>query len=251
MSAIFILFLLLGADLVKAPAAVPTDSGGVVVSAKSGHVHWTANWTMAPEEREGRKVVRFTEHGQGRISAFPNDVKWSLEAVWSAETSFQPLEFEKIISSLDGSRLLTERKSFDPAKGVVQFTRQFSNGRSETKSLSTPSDTLAVEGIAGVLRFLPFESVRSFPAHLLSNEPRVYDVTLETRGKESIKTPAGEFECYKIEVVPHLGALNLFRPFFPKTFFWFAAAPPHFWVRYEGPENGPGTPVIVMELTKS
>jgi hypothetical protein len=250
MSAILI-FLLFGADLLKAPPVIPTDSGGVVVSAKSGPVHWTANWTMAPGERAGRKVVRFTEQGQGRVSAFPDDVTWSLEAVWSADASFQPLEFEKIVSSPNGSRLLTERKSFDPVKGIVRFSRQFANGRSETKSLSTPSDTLAVEGIAGVLRFLPFQSVPSFPAHLLSNEPRVYNVTLEARGKERIKTAAGEFECYKIEVVPHLGPLNLFRPFFPKTFFWFAVAPPHFWVRYEGPENGPGTPVIVMELSRS
>jgi hypothetical protein len=250
-STILILFLF-AADLVKAPPAVPTDSGAIVVYSKGGGtVQWTANWTMAPGERDGRKVVRFTEQGQGRISTFPKDVKWSLEAVWSADNSFQPLDFEKTITGPDGSPLLTERKYFDTSMGSVRFTRQFSDGRSETKSLSAPADTLAVEGIAGVLRFLPFEGVPSFPVHLLSNEPKVYNVTLEARGKERVKTRAGEFECYKIEVVPHLGALNLFRAFFPKTFFWFTVAPPHFWVRFEGPENGPGTPLIVMELSGS
>ena len=65
-----------------------------------------------------------------------------------------------------------------------------------------------------------------------------------------MRTPAGEFECYKLEMLPHLGVLNVVRYFYPKAFFWFTVAPPHFWVRYEGPENGPGTPEIVMELDR-
>ena len=64
---------------------------------------------------------------------------------------------------------------------------------------------------------------------------------IELRGKEKIKTPAGAFECYKIELVPQLGILNVVRPFAPKAYFWFTVSPPHFWVRYEGPEAGPSS----------
>ena len=95
-----------------------------------------------------------------------------------------------------------------------------------------------------------FEQAKPFPAHLLSNEPRLYSVTFENRGLEHVKTPAGELDCYKIEMVPHLGVLNVVRYFYPKAFFWFTVAPPHFWVRYEGPENGPRTPEIIMELDR-
>ena len=42
--------------------------------------------------------------------------------------------------------------------------------------------------------------------------------------------------------------LNLFRSLFPKTYFSFTVAAPHFWVRYEGLEIGRGTLEIVMEL---
>jgi hypothetical protein len=105
-----------------------------------------------------------------------------------------------------------------------------------------------VEGIAGVLRFLAFDQTSRFSAHLLSNEPRVYSVTFERRGKERVRTPAGDFDAYKVEMVPHLGVLNVFRSFVPKAFFWFTVQQPHFWVRYQGLENGPGTPEIVMEL---
>ena len=86
--------------------------------------------------------------------------------------------------------------------------------------------------------------------HFLSNEPKLYEVTFESRGRETVRTPAGSFECYKIEVVPHLGALNFAKMFVAKSYFWFTVAAPHKWVRYDGYENGPGTPRIRMELDR-
>ena len=229
---------------------MPADHGRVVVSGKSGGRRWTANWTMEPVEQNGKKAIRFTERGQGHVSPFSEEVRWSLESVWSAEAGLQPLDSEKIITTPAGAQLVTERKHFDVAAGVVRFERQRSGGRPEVKSLKIPADTLIVEGIAGVLRYLAFEQSGSFPAHLLTNEPRLYSVAFAIRGKEHVKAPAGEYDCYKVEVVPNLGVLNLVRYFFPKTLFWFTVAPPHFWVRYEGLENGPGTPEIVMELDR-
>jgi hypothetical protein len=245
------LMALFARDLVKAPSIVPSDHGGVVVSAKGEGRRWSANWTMEPLEREGKKAVRFTETGQGHVSPYSGEVRWSLEAVWSAESGFRPVSTEKIVTSLTGRRIATERKHFDLTKNTVSFERQFSDGRSETKSFSVPVDTLAVEGIAGVLRFLAFAQDSSFSTHLLSNEPRVYTVTFAVRGKERVRTPAGEFDAYRVEMVPNLGVMNVFRSFAPKTFFWFTVEQPHFWVRYQGLENGPGTPEIVMELDRT
>ena len=247
---IALLVLLSGLDLIKAPTAVSRDSGAVVVSARNGERRWSATWTMEPIEREGKKAVRFTERGQGHVSPFPGEVRWSIESTWSAETGFQPLDSEKIITSPTGAPLVTERKHFDPVKGIAQFERQRAGAQPEEESLTLPPDTLIAEGIAGVLRYLMFEQAKPFPVHLLSNEPRLYSVTFENRGLEHVKTPAGEFDCYKIEMVPHLGVLNVVRYFYPKAFFWFTVAPPHFWVRYEGPESGPRTPEIIMELDR-
>lgn len=246
-SAILIL-LLLESDLIKAPGMVARDSGAVVVSAKSGGQRWTASWTMEPIERGGQKAIRFTERGQGHVSPFAGEVRWTLESVWSADSAFQPLDSEKTVSSVTGGRLVTEKKHFDPAKGTMKFEREGTAGPPEQKSMVLPRDVLITEGIAGILRYLMFDNLRSFRAHLLSNEPRLYRVTFESRGKEPVRTPAGDFECYKIEMVPHLGVLNVARSFYPKAFFWFTVSAPHFWVRYEGLENGPGTPEVVMEL---
>jgi hypothetical protein len=204
---------------------------------------------MEPIEYKGRRAVRFTETGRGHVSTFPQEVRWSVQAVWFAEETFQPADFERVISGEGGKPLLVERKHFDHAKRQVRFERARTGEEPETKTLDIPADTLAVEGLAGVLRFLPLREGYVFSAHIMSNEPHVYNVTFEVRGRERVKTAAGEFDCYKLEMVPHLGALNLFRPFLPKTFFWFRASAPHDWVRYEGPESGPGTPGIVMELS--
>jgi len=107
---------------------------------------------------------------------------------------------------------------------------------------STPADTLLVDGIAGILRALPFPQSRPFSAHLLTHEPKVYDVTFEMRGKEKVQTATGAVECYKIELVPHLGVLNVFRFLYPRTYFWFSTSSAHTWVRYEGLESGPALP---------
>jgi len=245
-----LLILLSVFDLIKAPVETAKDTGAVLVSGKNGGRRWRATWTMEPAEHEGKKAVRFTERGQGHISPFPGEVRWSLESIWSAEKSFQPLDSEKIVTTPAGAPLVTERKHFDPVKGIVKFERRRAGAPPEEKSMRIPPDTLIAEGIAGILRYLTFEQTTAFPVHLLSNEPRVYSLTFENRGKEHVRTPAGEFDCYKIEMVPHLGVLNVVRAFYPKTFFWFTVAPPHFWVRYEGPESGPKTPEIVMELDR-
>jgi hypothetical protein len=243
--------LLILVSLVKAPDTLVPQNGFSQVTSSDRKVSWSSDWGMQQTEVEKRRAVRFTENGTGRLSSFSREVRWSAEATWLADTDFQPVDIQKTVTATDGTPLLVERKHFDRIKGTVRFERRKGNGRLETSTLEIPTDTLVVEGLAAVLRFAPIDESHPLAAHVLSNEPRVYSVTFEWRGREHIKTPAGEFDCYKVEMVPHLGVMNLLRPFVTKTFFWFTVESPHNWVRYEGSENGPGTPSVVMELTRS
>jgi hypothetical protein len=245
---LFTLMLLARPETVPAPPSIPDEKGSIVVSAAQGSQRWTADWTMEPSQENGRRAVRFTETGRGEYSSYDGPIAWRLEAVWTADGGFHPLRFEKTVTDMSGRVIATERKTFDTAKGTAEFERKRQGRAPESRRLPVPADTLAPEGIAGILRFLPFEHWHPQTMHLFTNEPRLYQLKIEMRGKERVTTPAGSFDCYKIELVPELGALNLFRGFLPKAYFWFAASPPHFWVKYEGPENGPGTPRIVMDL---
>lgn len=241
--------VLLVLTFIKVPTTLVPQSGQSTVSSKDRKSGWTAEWGMEQIQVRGKKAVRFTETGSGRLSTFPKEVRWHVEATWQAEDRFLPVETDKTITAADGSILLVEKKQFDHEKRVVRVERRETGGLPETKSVEFPEDTLAPEGLAGVLRFVTIDRSHDFSAHVLSNEPNVYSVTFEWRGEERVKTPAGEFECYKVEMVPHLGILNLIRPFLSKTYFWFTKAEPHYWVRYEGSEGGPGTSDVAMELS--
>jgi hypothetical protein len=241
--------LVIAAAQLKAPPSIPSEHGTVVATTTKGTVRWSADWTMEPWTAAGKSAVRFTESGKGQYSPFTQEVRWSLEAVWLADGNFFPLQFEKTVRDVHGQTLAIEKKTFNRATGKVTFERRDEKGATETSSFPAASDILTIEGIAGILQFFPFGNgaAGSIPGHMLSNEPKVYDVTLESRGTERLKTPSGDVNCYKIELVPHLGVLNVFKVFYPKTYFWFNTAAPHSWVRYQGLENGPGSPEIVME----
>jgi len=243
--------ILLLLNFIQTPTTLVPQSGRSKVSSKDAKSDWAAEWDMEQIQVQGRRAVRFIETGSGRLSSFPQQVRWRTEATWQADDKFLPLETERTVTSADGSILLVEKKQFDHEKRVVRFERREAGSRPEAKSISLPEDVLAVEGLAGILRFATIDKSHEFATHVLSNEPNVYSVTFEWRGEESVGTPAGKFECYKVEMVPHLGVLNVIRPFLTKTYFWFTKAAPHYWVRYEGSEAGPGTPDVIMELSSS
>jgi hypothetical protein len=245
---LFLICSLALADLLKSPAAVSNEKGSVVATDENGKERWSADWTMEPWTEEGRPAVRFTETGSGLYSPFTKPVHWSLSAVWSADGAFKPLHFEKTFTNTQNQPIETDKKDFDPAKRSVQFVRKSAGEPPETRTVAVPSDTITVEGMAGVLRSIPFWEKKPFPFHMFTNDMKVWSLSLEARGREMVHTPAGDFECYKLEMVPHVGMLDVFRKFFPKSHIWFTVAPPHFWVKYEGLENGLGSPTIVMLL---
>lgn len=231
----------------KAPSVIPRDHGTVVATTTKGEMRWSADWTMDPWTVAGKNAVRFTETGKGHYSGFAQEIRWTIEAVWLADGSFFPLQFEKTIRDTQGKTLAVEKKTFDRATGKSMFERTDEKGIKQATSFAAAPDSLAIEGIAGILQFFPFGKFSSVSGHLLSNEPKLYDVTIESRGTERLKTATGDVDCYKLELVPHLGLLNVFKVFFPKTYFWFTVSSPHEWVRYQGLENGAGSPEIIME----
>lgn len=247
-----ILLVFLAANVIPVPSTLTSQSGSSLTTSldQGDKVNWKAEWGMTEIRVDGVRAVRFTETGSGRTSAYSQEVRWSAQSTWMAGDGFRPLETEKRITTTDGKLLLLERKAFDHKKGTMRLERTRPGQSPEVNSLDVPGDVLAVEGLAGILRFANVPKSRSLSAHVVTNKPEVYKVTFEWRTEESVKTPGGEFHCYKVEMVPQLGVLNVFRPFIQKTYFWFTVAVPHNWIRYEGSENGPGTPAVVMVLSQ-
>lgn len=234
------------------PLIAGEERGAVVARAPDGSVRWRAEWTMRPGEEDGRPVVALTETGEGIYSPFREEVRWELETTWMAGDRFSPLRAEKTFYDLEGNELLTERKRFDWGRSLARFERHIFvdavPASPVNRDFDIPADTLIPEGIAAALRSLPFEPPRGLEAHFLSNEPKLYRIAFEPRGRQHVNVPAGNLDCYHVELVPDLGFLNLFRAFAPEIHFWLTRKPPHYWTRYRGPESGPGTPTILIEL---
>lgn len=65
-----------------------------------------------------------------------------------------------------------------------------------------------------------------------------------------MSVPAGRFECYKIQLSVG-GFLGWIADLvLPGMYMWHAVAPPHMWVKSQGPAGGPGSPEVVMELVR-
>ena len=69
------------------------------------------------------------------------------------------------------------------------------------------------------------------------------NLELNVLGKETVKIPAGTWECYKMQ----MGLNGILGGLVPKSNFWYAVKSPHVLIRYEG-ATGPGSPVRVLEL---
>ena len=251
LAASFLVTVPAAAEFLKPPDPIPNERGAIVVTTTNGIPRWSADWTMEPWTDKGSPAVKFTENGKGHYSPFSEVVQWSVSAIWRADGAFKPLHFEKTFRNANNVVIETDIKDFDvDGKRSVQYVRSRPNSPPETKIIKVPPDTITVEGLAGVMRSIPFTDTKPFALHLFTNDLELWDMTIEARGREIVHTPAGDFDCYKVEMVPHLGVLDVLRKLFPKAHLWFTVAPPHFWVKYEGLENGTESPSIVMQLKR-
>lgn len=249
---IFVLFPVLLFPITSHPMSVPPmskkEEGSFITSYKEGGTRWKATWTLDEFIENGESKVRSVLNAEGITNPFTRDMKWESVSVWKSGASFTPVEASTEVKDMKGKLIMTERITVDDVTGRVTFMRRdFEGDGTVDEAYETGGNILIVEGLVLALRSLPFGTDETVKAQFLTNEPDLYNVEFKQRGIEKINTPDGEVECYKVELVPKLGALNLFKVFFPKTYFWFTVASPHRWVRYEGFESGRDSPEVVMQ----
>ena len=118
-------------------------------------------------------------------------------------------------------------------------------GKVYSDSFGPGSTVIGPENIGLVLEGTDLAEGYKTEFYLCTDEPKLYKVTAKCLRKEKIVAAGKEVECYKVEIIFHIG---LFKIFVPKTYFWYTANEPYSWVRYEGLESGRGTPQVIMEV---
>jgi hypothetical protein len=170
--------------------------------------------TISPEKIED--ITIHTE-GQGRfISALrttssPQNEKIEQEKVWTADDK---VYIEK------GTGEEKKRKDFELPKDKL----------------------LAVDGsLLVLLRFFPFNQGKEWKVFMVDFSGYTVTVTIRQEDIEKVVVPAGEFECYRIEIVADLPI------FHPKVINWVSTRKPNFLVKYQG-KQGPFTPSYIISL---
>lgn len=222
--------------------------------ASDGRVLWTVQWETRVTENKGRPQVEIQEQGEGQPFRYPQPIRWKKRMLFSAPEG-APLQVDLVEGQRwkqSGEPLSSMEVRLDREQGLIRYV-----DREGKKSESTvfPWTPLALpdELLFHWARTLPYETAARGEAAgaeclLLVSPKRRFHIDARVRGKENIRTPAGNFSCYRVDFSPRLaGPLKAFAP---KISFWCRTDFPHVWVRYEGPAGGPGSPRVAIELVE-
>jgi hypothetical protein len=204
----------------------------------SGQPLWTSKFASRRMSAKGEPFLYLEDNGSGIYGKDKSFKSWkTVSYVRISGNNLVPYSVKQIVKDKNGKIVLSLEKSYNAAAKKVYCTV---NG--ENKVYDFNSDLVDKEMMGPILNNYPLDK-KELSIHMLTHEPTNYRMTLKYLGDEVMNG----VNCYKLEMIPDLGALNLLGAFVPKTYFWYKKAFPHDFVRYEGLESGLGTPYIVME----
>ncbi len=125
---------------------------------------------------------------------------------------------------------------------TVYVERLFtSHVRTKSFTIPKPVSLVVDASLIYLLRSFPFDTnvVRDF--FMVDFSQFAITVTARQIGIETVNVPAGEFDCYHIEVMVNRFIL------LPKIHFWVTKDPPHFLVKHSG-KRGPFSPHYISAL---
>jgi hypothetical protein len=127
--------------------------------------------------------------------------------------------------------------------GKIAFVEQTSGPEGKTTQLDIPEGrTLAVEGsLLILLRFFPYDSATRWNLFMIDFSGKSITATARQAGIERVTVPAGEFSCYRMEILIHTLILS------PTIVCWVTTEKPHFVIKSEG-KRGILTPKYITTL---
>lgn len=220
--------------------------------ASTGKILWDTSWEATRVQEEDRSVVEIQEQGQGQPLAYQEPILWEKRMVMQITPQL-------LVRSMQGSRWnrqgkLLSRLDFqvDPIRQRILYQDGEPNQPSAHVTLPLTPQTVPDELLFHWVRTLAFDRKPAGECLLVASPTRRFRMRAFVRGTEEITTPAGTFSCHRVELVPRLGPLEILpvKRLVPKVTLWCSVEPPHFWVRYQGPVGGSGSPQAIIELTR-
>ena len=212
----------------------------------SGTERWRVDWSMEKVQKDGKIVLEIKEYGYGVYGNREEKISWSMETFLEYGDSLQTIRSRKEIKNIEEEAIEIVSKKFDVLQGAVEFERtDLISDKVYSHSFRPGSTVIGPENISLALGGTDLAEGYKTEFYICTDEPKLYEVTAKCLRKEKIVAAGKEVECYKVEIIFHIG---LWKIFVPKTYFWYTADEPHNWIRYEGLESGRGTPQVIMEV---
>jgi hypothetical protein len=128
--------------------------------------------------------------------------------------------------------------TLDSVLNVMSETQTFKNGEIKLADFNI---------LMHIMRGYPFGKLSSLKiGYYGEGNEKSYTMILSYKGIEKVTIRDRTYECHKLD----FGMSGFIGTFLPKLNLWYSAAPPHYLVKYEGPEGPPGTPRRTIELVQ-
>jgi hypothetical protein len=145
-------------------------------------------------------------------------------------------------STMQGPGTLVREERMWRDRHWVTMERSSEGGIKKREVRLPPDQELAVDGsLLALLRFFPFNEGREWKLFMVDFTGYSITVTVHQEGIEKISVPAGEFECYRLDIIVNIPLWK------PKITYWLGTQNPHFLVKHEG-KRGPFTPTYTTFL---
>jgi len=219
----------------------------------TGKILWDVRWETFVNEGKTGTRVEIQEDGHGTPWRCKEPLVWKKKMVFHTDPTLQFQSVEESRWTEKGKLLNQTELRVSPDRRSIFCADREMGKPPELAVVPWTAQILPDELLFHWARTLPFGPVGNQPpvlteCLLLVSPNRQFRLCAQVQGIETIKTPAGAFSCYRVALSPRLpGPLKALAP---KMALWCAVEPPHFWVRYQGPVGGPGSPQATIELVE-
>ncbi|MBI3616456.1 MAG: DUF3108 domain-containing protein [Candidatus Omnitrophica bacterium] len=231
----------------------PKERGAYQVRiASTGKILWKVAWETTVTKQAGdNKQVEIHEQGEGQPLRYKEPVSWKKRMVFQApsDSSIHPLQFQLVEGSRwnQGGKLISQLQiQADPEHQRILYQDSETGKTPQSAVFPWTPQMVPDELLFHWARTLPFG--QGGECMLMVSPTQRIRMQAQMAGTERITTPAGTFSCYRVNLAPKLfGPLSRLAP---RMSLWCTKDLPHYWVRYQGPVGGPGSPQAIIELVE-
>ncbi len=183
------------------------------------------------------------------IDSADSQTIFTMKSTSAKEVEYIRLELDAENNFVSGIRNVThpsgkpKSESSILRKQQTVYVKRVSGKRKKTREYDLPKKkSLVVDGsLLLLLRSFPFDQNKEWKLFMIDFSQKSVSGVIRQAGVDTIRVKAGEFECYRMELIVHV---FVFRP---KITYWISKMEPHFLVKHRG-KIGPFTRTYVTQL---